>query len=261
LYAFVGRNISIDGQAAIHAPTITLFAGQNLNWSGQTSDETAFNSNGNVSIAAGQMLNIANDLIIVRRNGGITSGLNIVLYAGSDLVVGGDLSIATDISNLTTGANIDVLAGRNLTVGGSLSLLTSATAQSGTGANIQVVVGGTLSAADLFLGAEFGVQFPQANGENVTLFVGQDLITHNDANSGGIDLEIITPVKQTVNLGATLFLNVGNNLTTDAGADTTLFINNNINEVVTGANIFAAIGGNLTTNNLRLELWNNGGEI
>src|SRR5207248_8462114 len=72
LYAFVGRNISIDGQATIHAPTITLFAGQNLNWSGQTSDETAFNSSGNVSISAGQMLNIANDLTIIRRNGGIT---------------------------------------------------------------------------------------------------------------------------------------------------------------------------------------------
>src|SRR5205809_2054365 len=86
LYAFVGRNISIDGQATIHAPTITLFAGQNLNWSGQTSDETAFNSSGNVSISAGQMLNIANDLTI-RRNGGITSGLNIVLYAGTDLLV------------------------------------------------------------------------------------------------------------------------------------------------------------------------------
>src|SRR5947207_1820345 len=137
LYAFVGRNISIDGQATIHAPTITLFAGQNLNWSGQTSDETAFNSSGNVSISAGQMLNIANDLTI-RRNGGITSGLNIVLYAGTDLLVGGNLSIATDISNLETGANIDVLANRNLTVGGSLALETSATAQSGSGANIDL---------------------------------------------------------------------------------------------------------------------------
>src|SRR5207249_10674687 len=90
LYAFVGRNVSIDGQATIHAPAIALFAGQNLNWSGQTSDETAFNSSGNVSISAGQMLNIANDLTIIRRNGGITSGLNIVLYAGTDLLVGGN---------------------------------------------------------------------------------------------------------------------------------------------------------------------------
>ncbi len=262
LYAFVGRNVSIDGQATIHAPTITLFAGQNLNWNGQTSDETAFNSSGNVNISAGQMLNIATDLTIIRRNGGITSGLNILLYAGTDLLVGGNLSIATDISNLETGANIDVLANRNLTVGGSLALETSTTAQSGTGANIDLRVGGTLTAGDLSLGVELGVQAPQQNGENVTLSVGKNLIVHNDANSGGIDLEIITPVQQTVNSGANLFLSVGNNLTTDAGGDTTLFINNNNNEVVNGANILAAIGGNLNTNNLTLELWNNnGGEI
>ncbi len=261
LYAFVGRNVSISGEGAILAPTITLLAGQNLNWTGQISDETAFNSNGNVSISAGQTINVANDLTIIRRNGGITSGLNIVLNAGTDLLVGGDLSIATDISNLTAGANIDVFTGRNLTVGGSLALQTSTTAQSGTGANIEVLVGGDLIAGDLFLGVEMAVQAPQESGENLTLSVGQDLIAHNTANTGGIDLEIITPVRQTVNSGANLFLNVGNNLTTDAAGDTTLFINNNINHVVNGANILAAIGGNLNTNNLTLQLLNNGGEI
>ena len=262
LYAYVGRNVSIDGEAVIHAPTITLFAGQNLNWSGQTSVETASNSNGDVSISAGQMLNIANDLTIVRQNGGITSGLNILLSAGTDLLVGGDLSIATDISNLTDGANINVLAGRDLTVGGSLALETLATAQSGTGANIDLFVGGNLTAADLSLGVELGVQAPQESGENVTLLVGNDLVTHNQTNSGGVDLEIITPIQQTVNSGSNLLLSVLNNLTTDAGGDTTLFINNNTNEVVNGANIVATIGGNLTTNNLTLQLWNNnGGEI
>jgi hypothetical protein len=261
LYAFVGRNASINGSAIIHAPTITLFAGQNLNWRGLTSDETALNSDGNVTISAGQMINIANDLTIIRRNGGISSGLNVVLSAETDMLIGGDLSIATDISNLTTGANIDVLASGNLTVGGALSLQTSATAQSGTGANIDLRVGGTLSAADLFLGVEFGLEFPQASGENVTLFVGNDLIVHNEANSGGIDLEIITPVHQTVNSGANLSLSVGGNLVTDSGGDTTLFVNNNINEVVDGANILGAIGGNLETNNLTVELLNNGGEI
>jgi hypothetical protein len=261
LYAFVGRDMTINGDAVIHAPTISLFAGQNLNWSGQVSDETAVDSNGNVNIFAGQTINVANDLTIIRRNGGITSGLNIFLHAGTDLLVGGNLSIATDISNLTSGANIDVLAGRNLTVGGSLALLTSATAQSGTGANIDVLVGGNLTAADLSLKASFGVQFPQENGENVTVLVGKNLVAHNDSSSGGIDLEIVTPVRQTVNSGANLFLTVGNDLTTDAGGDTMLFINNNINEVVNGANIVAEIGGNLTTNNLTLELLNNGGEI
>jgi FecR protein len=261
LYAFVGRNISISGAGAIHAPTISLFAGQNLNWIGQISDETAINSNGNVSIFAGQTINVANDLTIIRRNGGITSGLGIILDAGTDLLVGGNLSIATDISNLTAGANIEVLAGRNLTVGGSLALQTSTTAQSGTGANIDLNVGGNLTAADLFLGVEMAVNAPQESGENVTLFVGNNLVTHNDSNSGGIDLEIVTPVQQTVSSGGNLLLSVGNDLTTDAGGDTTLFINNNINEIVNGANILAAVGGNLTTKNLTLELLNNGGEI
>jgi hypothetical protein len=260
LYTFVGRNISINGQG-IHAPTITLFAGENLNWNGQISDETAFNSNGDVRISAGQTINVANDLTIIRRNGGISSGLDVRLFAGADLLVGGNLSIATDISNLTTGARIGVFAGRDLTVGGSLALQTSASAQSGTGANIDLRVGGTLTAADLFLGVEFAVQTPQESGENITLSVGNDLIAHNDANSGGIDLEIITPVQQTVNSGANLSLNVGNNLVTDPGGDTTLFVNNNINRVVNGARILGVIGGDLETNNLTLRLLNNGGEI
>lgn len=261
LYTFVGRNVSINGEGFIHAPTVSLFAGQNLNWTGQTSDETAFNSNGNVTISAGQTINVANDLAIIRRNGGITSGLNVKLSTGTDLLVGGNLSITTDIGNLTTGGNIDVFADRNLTVGGLLALKTLATAQSGSGGNIQIAVGGTLSAADLFLGAEFGTQSPQANGENVTLVVGNDLVIHNETNSGGLDLEIITPVHQTVDSGANLTLSVGHNLATDFGGDTTLFINNNINQVVNGANIFAVIRGNLDTNNLTLELLNNGGRI
>jgi hypothetical protein len=261
LYAFVGRNISINGEAIINAPTISLHAGQNLNWSGQTSNETVFDSNGNVSISAGQMINVANDLTIVRQNGGITSGLNVAVFAGTDLLVGGDLSIATDISNLTAGADIDVLTGGNLTIGGSLALLTLTTAQSGTGANIDVLVGGNLTASDLSLGVNMAVEAPQESGENLSLVVGKNLITHNDANSGGIDLEIVTPIRQTVNSGANLFLSAGNNLTTDADGNTTLRVNNNINEVVNGANILATIGGNLNTNNLTLELLNTGGEI
>jgi hypothetical protein len=192
LYAFVGRNISISDSAMIHAPTINLFAGQNLSLNGLISVETASNSNGDVSISAGQTINVANDLTIVRQNGGITSGLNVSIHAGIDLLVGGNLSIATDISNLTNGANIDVLADRNLTVGGSLALLTVATAESGTGGNIT--------------------------------------------------------------------LNVGHNLTTDSGGDTSLFVNN-INRVVNGARILGTIGGNVQTNNLTIELLNNGGEI
>jgi hypothetical protein len=233
LYAFVGRDISINGEAVIHAPTISLHAGQNLNWSNLVSNETPLNSNGNVSIFAGQTINIANDLTIIRRNGGITSGLNVTLSAGSDLSVGGDLSIVTDISNLASGANISIMAGRNVTIGGSLALLTSAAAQSGSG----------------------------ASGQNVMLSVGNDLVAHNEGNSAGVDLEIITPTEQTVNSGANLVLSVGHNMTTDLGGDTTLLVNNNMSHVVDGARILGTIGGNLQTNNLTMQLLNNAGEI
>jgi len=192
LYAYVGRNISISDSAMIHAPAINLFAGQNLSLNGLSSVETASNSSGDVSISAGQTINVANDLTIIRQNEGITSGLNILLHAGTDLLVGGNLSIATDISNLTNGANIDVLADRNLTVGGSLALLTVATAQSGTGANI--------------------------------------------------------------------ILNVGHDLTTGSGGDTSLFVNNS-SRIVNGARILGTIGGNVQTNNLTMAVLNNGGEI
>jgi hypothetical protein len=39
-----------------------------------------------------------------------------------------------------------------------------------------------LTAADLFLGAELAIQSPQESGENVTLFVANNLITHNETN-------------------------------------------------------------------------------
>jgi hypothetical protein len=112
-------------------------------------------------------------------------------------------------------------------VGGSLALLTAASAQSGSG----------------------------GSGGNVTLSVGQDLTAHE------VDLEIITPVEQTVNSGANLTLNVGHNLTTDPGGDTTLLVNNNMSQVVDGARILGTIGGNLQTNDLKAELLNNGGQI
>ena len=227
LYAFVGRDVSINGEAVIHAPTITLSAGQNLNWNNLISNETAFNSNGNVSIFAGQTITVANDLAIIRRNGGITSALIVFFRACTDLLVGGNLSIATDIGNLTNGANIEILAGRNLTVVGSLALLTSSSAQSGSG----------------------------GSGGNVTLSIGQDMTSHE------LDLEIFTPVEQIVNSGANLILNAGHNLTTDPGGDTTLFVNNNVSHVVDGARILGTIGGNLQTNDLTAVLLNNGGQI
>ncbi len=98
------------------------------------------------------------------------------------------------------------------------------------------------------------MNFPQGDGENVTLQVSNDLIVHNATNSGGINLEIITPVLEIVNAGANLTLDVGGNLSTDQSGSTLLFIDNNINEVVTGANIFAAVAGNVDAGDLTVEI-------
>jgi hypothetical protein len=208
LYAFVGRNISISDSAMIHAPTINLFAGQNLSLNGLISVETASNSNGDVSISAGQTINVANDLTIVRQNGGITSGLNVSIHAGIDLLAGGNLSIATDISNLTNGANIDVLADRNLTVGGSLELLTLATAESGTGGNITLNVGHNLTTG---------------SGGDTTLFVNN--------NTGHV-----------IN-GARILGTIGGNVQTN---NLTIALLNNGGEIDTGGNVSLEVSGSLT---------------
>jgi hypothetical protein len=262
LALFAEGNIDVSSvDATLTAEKIKLFAGDSITLDGGVMSATATNSSGDVNIIAGNDISITHGLEIDRKFGGQPSGLNVTLNAGNDLSVGGDLSVFTDMSNLSSGGNIMVLAGGNFTVGGSLSLETTTTAESGEGGNIDVDVGGSLSAGDIFLGAEFAVQFPHGSGENVTLRVGNNLIAHNAGNSGGIDLEIITPVHEVVAAGANLTLTVGGNLMTDQGGDTRLFINNNINEVVDGANISATVGGNVETNNLLVELLNDSGSI
>jgi hypothetical protein len=129
------------------------------------------------------------------------------------------------------------------------------------GGNIDVEIGGSLNAGNVFMQGYFVSELPQGAGENLTLNVANDLMVHNTDNSGGIDLEIITPVHQSLSSGANLTLSVGGNLVTDQSGDTTLLVNNNINQVVNGANITATVGGNLDTNNLLVEIANEGGEI
>ncbi len=221
LYAFVGRNISISDSAIIHAPTINLSAGQNLGLNGLVSVETAFNSNGDVSFSAGEAINVANDLTIVRQNGGITSGLNVLLSAGTDLLVGGNLSIATDVSNLTNGANIGVLAERDLTVGGSLALLTVANAGSGTGGNISLNIGGNLTTDP---------------GGDTGLFV-------NNLNQ--------------IDNGARILGTIGGNIQTNNLA---IGVLNSGGEIDTGGNISLEVFGNITTQGYAsFEIENTGG--
>jgi hypothetical protein len=148
LYAFVGGNVTISDSAMIHAPTITLLAGGNLNLSDLTSDETASNSDGNVSISAGQAINIANDLNITRENGGISSGLNITLSTGTDLSVGGDttLLVNNNISRVVDGARILSTIGGNLQTNNLTVELLNNGGEIDSGGNLTLEVSGNITA-------------------------------------------------------------------------------------------------------------------
>src|SRR6202043_3033915 len=125
LTATAGRDMQIGGSATtpIQAVTISLNAFHNFTWSGETTDQTAVNSTGDVTITVGQTLTVLSDLSIVRHNGGISSGLNVNLTAGGDLVAGNltarsqGLGVTVDNSasgNLDTGANITLNTGGSL---------------------------------------------------------------------------------------------------------------------------------------------------
>ncbi len=148
LYAFVGRNVTISASATIHAPTITLFAGENLNLSDLTSDETASNSGGNVSISAGQAINSANDLTIIRQNGGISSGLNITLSTGTDLSAGGDttLLVNNNSSQVVDGARILSTTGGNLQTNNLTVELLNNGGEIDSGGNVSLEVSGNITA-------------------------------------------------------------------------------------------------------------------
>jgi hypothetical protein len=187
LLAFVGRNITIADPAVIHAPTITISAGRDLIWNGQTSDETAVNSDGNVGISAGNQISITGGLEIDRRFGGSSSGLNVSFTAGTDLSAGNSLTILADTSingNLDSGANITLSTGGNLTIngGGALSLLVANNdgGHIGTGGNISVTTGGNLTADSISVAINNRGGGMIDSGANLVLNIGGTLTTfHN----------------------------------------------------------------------------------
>jgi len=192
-FALSGRNMQIGGAgtAPIQAVTITLNAFRDFTWSGETSDQTAVNSTGDVAITAGQALTILNDLSIVRHNGGISSGLNVNLTAGTDLTTGNTLMVDVDNSmngSLSDGANITLNTGGNLTInsGGALSLLVANNdgGHIGTGGNISVTTGGGLAAGSIsaFISNRNGGSI--GSGGNLTFNIGGALTTHNNAATG-----------------------------------------------------------------------------
>jgi filamentous hemagglutinin len=224
LYAFVGRNVMISGTGVIHAPTITLSAGQNLMWNGQTSDQTAVNSSGDVTISAGQAINIANDLNIIRHNGMVGSGLNVSLSAGTDLLAANNLAIQVDNSmggSLDTGGNVTLSAGGNLTVNGSGGIGVTVQNTAGTisnGGNITLTTNGGISTQALSLVVENYDETAHpaghiGTGGSISVMIGGDL------TASSVDVFINNRAGGMIDSGGNLTFDVGGALKTtgDAG--------------------------------------------
>ncbi|HEU0209032.1 MAG TPA: FecR family protein [Candidatus Udaeobacter sp.] len=190
LYAFVGGNVTLSSSAAVHAPTLTLFAGGNLICSDLISDEMASTFTGDVSISAGQALNIANDLNITRENGGISSGLNLILSTGTDFSVGGDTTflVNNNVSQVVNGARIlDTIGGNLETNNLTLELLNNG-GQIASGGNVSLEVSGSLITQDAIFeiqnnGGTMGQSAPvQIAATNITA---NSLLAEIDNLNGG----------------------------------------------------------------------------
>jgi FecR protein len=253
LFAVSGRDMQIGGSSAapIQAVTLNLAAFRDFAWTGETSDQTAVNSSGDVTITAGRTLTILNDLNIVRHNGGISSGLNVNLTAGGDLVAGNltegsqGLGITVDNSggsNLDSGASIMLNAGGNLTVNspGALSLLVANNdgGHIGTGGNIFVTTGGDLTADSIHALINNRAGGMIGSGGNLIFDVGGDLTTRS-LSTPSLSLEIST--------------RFDNSLSSSIGSDVTLQLN--AGSVAVGgfsdaliSNVGSTINGSATLN-------------
>src|SRR6266446_1022831 len=184
-------NLGLNTSTTLNAVTLTLSAGNNLNWSGGTLSATATNSDGDVTISAGNKISITGGLEVDRTFGGQSSGLNVSFTAGTDLTAGNSLTILADNSangNLDTGANITLNAGGSLTVnnGGDLDLtvMNNNGGHIGVGGNISVTTGGDLTAGSIDAEINNRDAGSIGSGVNLTFDVGGALTTQGDATFG-----------------------------------------------------------------------------
>ena len=207
--AVAGRDLTIN---AFNAVTVSLSAANNLNWSGGTFSATGVDSSGDLSVSAGQAINITNDLV-EHRFTARPVGANISFDAGTDLSVGGQLDLRTSVGS-DSGGNVSVAAAQDVTVGGLLFLRSNIRFDATSGNEIMLNVGGTVSAGSL----SGGVSVEQTNsalgtGGNISIQTGNDLTITGAAplltGGVGIDLAIIPGEAA---LGGVGSINTGGNI-------------------------------------------------
>ena len=244
-----GTAINVGGELS----ALSVIAGTNITAGDITVlDTTGTTSEGNVDISARNQISITNGLEIDRRFSGASSGLNVLLTAGTGLTAGNSLTILVDNSvngNLNSGANIILSTGGNLSSnGGGLSLTVdnSGGGHIGTGGNISVATNGDLVTTGG--GAALTVQNTTGtinNGANMTLVVGGSISSAQALNLLVENYDGTAHAAGHIGTGGNISVTTGGNLT--ANSIDALINNRSGGTIGSGGNMSFNIAGALTT--------------
>jgi hypothetical protein len=242
-------NLAFGTTSPVNLSTVTLgfSATNNINWNGGTLSAVAVNSQGDVSLQAGNDLLITGPTTIQRSSGGgsFIKTINLTLSAGRNLQANSSISLLTDGSGLNNGANITLSAGAVLNVGGTLGLQTGPTSgNQSTGSNI-TIQGGQITVTGLSASLQMGAGRTLGNGGNISLTGTSYTATLSD---GGADLVVNNSAPGNIGTGGNIVLTINGNLVTGNAGAVNLLVNNQGAQIQTGGNITANVTGNLTAN-------------
>ena len=245
--------IGSDGvQVDIRGVTLDFSAAGDLTWSGGVSSESAEESPADVSLFAGNLLSILNDLTITRSADGATVGINITLDGRSAVEVGGALNLSVDTTGLQNGGNISVLSGGGITVTNALNVSTTGT-NLDDGMNILTQAGGSITAGTIGMSTNIGTDGSVGKAASVTLDAGGDiLITGLEASAGKVILAVNKDDAQTGS-GANITVRAGRDIRIEQEGQGALDLridNSSGGSIGTGGDITVTAGRNLSADTI-----------
>ncbi|MDQ6810104.1 MAG: hypothetical protein M3Z64_11885 [Verrucomicrobiota bacterium] len=227
------------------AVSLTVDAPIDITGLGFALSSTAFNTDGNYAISAGNNIALTGDLFLDHSNGSRTTGVNTNIAAANTLNIGGTLTATTDASGLANGGgNITVQSGAAMSFGTQLSASTLVNANASDAANITIKSGTTIS-GPITASTELGNSSTLGAGANIVLNSGGNISVAS--GEGSVFLNVTNVNQGTITNGGNITLTDSGSLTTTNGGNLNLEIANRGSTTGTGASIFSSIGGNLTT--------------
>jgi hypothetical protein len=252
-------NLAFGNTSPVNLSTVTLgfVATNDINWNGGTLSAVAVNSQGDVSLQAGNDLLITGPTTINRSSGGgsFIKTINLTLNAGRNLQANSSISLLTDGGGLTSGGNISLNSGAAMTLGGVAILRTGpTTGNQGAGSNLTLTAGGAISVVDFSGTVQLGAGRTLSNGGSI-LFGGSSYTA--TLGDGGLNLVVNNSAPGIIGTGGNITLNLTGGLTTGRAGAFRLAINNsNGGRIQTGGNITSSITGNLTADQVAVQIDN-----